>query len=135
MNDKIIGSGWSFPIQVGKSGGIALSSLSAEIEQSIKIILQTPIGQRIMRPTFGSRLHELVFQPNNAQTAAAAGRYVEEALGMWEPRIDVVQVDVQPNQHQDGSALLIQIQYQIRHTRDSRTLVYPFYLIPEEVSS
>ena len=49
-----------------------------------------------MRPTFGCRLHELVFAPNNSHTAAQARRYVEEALGMWEPRVNVLNVDGYP---------------------------------------
>lgn len=133
MNEKIIGSGWSFPIQIGKSGGIGLAHLTDELEQSIRIILETPVGQRMMRPTFGSRLHELVFQPNDLQTAATAVRYVEEALAMWEPRIQVVDVQVMPEQMSEGGTLMLKIKYEVLHTRDPRTLVYPFYLIPEEV--
>ncbi len=60
-----------------------------------------------------------------------ARRMVEEALGMWEPRIKVVQVDVHPDP-QETNRLLIDIQYEIKATHDRRSLVYPFYLIPEE---
>ena len=84
-----------------------------------------------MRTTFGCRLHELIFMPNNLDTAILARRYVEEALGMWEPRIDVISVNVKPHEVLESS-LLIEIEYEIRKTRDRRTLVYPFYLIPEE---
>ena len=112
-------------------GGIALTGERDEIEQAILIILGTPLGTRVMRPTFGSRLQELVFAPNNSQTAAQARRFVEEALGMWEPRIRVLEIAVHPHESYDN-CMVVQIAYQVKTTHDKRSLVYPFYLIPEE---
>lgn len=135
-NETIIGRGWAFPPGVNARGIISLTNEQSEIEQAIVIILSTPIGTRVMRPGFGSRLHELVFAPINAQTMAQARRYVEEALGMWEPRIQVINAEVSPDFHNRGGAcLMIQIRYEIKATHDSRSLVHPFYLIPEEPKS
>ena len=131
MSDKLIGKGWAFPPQVDAQGHIALVSNDTELEQSIRIILATQPGERVMRPTFGCRLHELVFMPNNMDTAIRAQEYVDEALGMWEPRVEVQRVEVRPNPHRDNE-LLIEIDYLIKNTRDARSLVYPFYLIPGE---
>lgn len=132
-DERIVGRGWGFPLGVNSRGMIALTNERSEIEQAIIIILSTPIGTRVMRPTFGSRLHELIFAPNNSQTVAQARRYVEEALGMWEPRIEVKDVDIiQDSQTRTGARLLIQIYYEIKATHDPRSLVHPFYLIPGE---
>ncbi|MCA9934700.1 MAG: GPW/gp25 family protein [Ardenticatenaceae bacterium] len=131
MNVDIVGRGWSFPPKVDSQGGLALTSERNEIDQAIRIILMTVPGQRVMRPTFGCRIHELVFAPNNAATAAQAMRYVEDALGMWEPRITVTQVDAYPDPNQ-RNRLLISVKYRVKATSDNRSLVYPFYLIPEE---
>ena len=87
MVDDFIGRGWAFPPRIDAQGGVALTSELSEIDQAIGIILTTSLGQRVMRPSFGSRLHELVFAPNNAETSARAQRFVEQALGRWEPRI------------------------------------------------
>ena len=127
----IVGTGWSFPPKIGPQGGVALASDYNEIEQAIKIILLTSPGQRVMRPEFGCRVHELVFAPMNGETFAQAVRYVEDALEMWEPRITVMEVIVNPDPNQHGR-LFIDIQYQLRATSDKRSLVFPFYLIPEE---
>lgn len=131
MSNEIIGRGWVFPPRIGPQGGMALTTMRNELDQAIQIILNTSPGQRVMRPTFGCRLHDLVFAPNNSHTAAQARRYVEEALGMWEPRINVVNINVgpDPNEH---SRLLIEIEYEIKATHDRRSLVHPFYLIPME---
>ncbi len=131
MAEEIVGRGWGFPPHIGPQGGIALTHEHNEIDQAIHIILSTSPGERVMRPSFGCRLHDLVFAPNNSHTAARARRYVEEALGMWEPRISLLQVEV----HQDSdqaNRLIVEIQYEIKATHDRRSLVYPFYLIPEE---
>ncbi len=131
MISDIIGSGWAFPPQIDGRGRLALTHENNEIAQSIEVILSTAPGERVMRPSFGCRLHELVFAPNNNQTIAQARRNVEQALGIWEPRIRVVKVDVRPDPL-ENSRLLVEIEYEIKSTRDRRSLVYPFYLIPGE---
>ncbi len=131
MAQDIVGSGWVFPPKIDAQGGLALTSEVSELEQSMIIILTTSPGQRVMRSTFGCRLHELVFAPNNNQTAARARRFVEDALRMWEPRVTVVEVDARPDPD-NAASLVISIQYEVKATHDRRSLVHPFYLIPEE---
>ncbi len=128
---SIIGQGWAFPPRLDNQGGLALTNEFSELTQAIQIILMTSPGQRVMRPKFGCRLHELVFEPNNGHTAALAEAYVEEALGMWEPRINVLSVEVEPDS-QRTNCMQINILYQVKATHDKRSLVYPFYLIPGE---
>lgn len=129
----LIGRGWAFPLGVDVTGGIRLSTNEPEIEESIAIIIGTSPGERVMRPTFGCRIHELVFAPNTVETVGLARRYVEEALGMWEPRIEVEEVAVvlDPAEVERGR-LNIGVRYTVRGTKDSRSLVYPFYLIEPE---
>ncbi len=131
MASELIGRGWAFPPRLDHRGQIALVSDAAEIEQAIRIILNTAPGQRVMRAEFGCRLHELVFSPNNRQTAGLAERYVREALGRWEPRIELESVRAE-SLPQDRACLSIVVAYRIKSTHSSRSLVYPFYLLPEE---
>lgn len=130
MND-FIGRGWTFPPQVSDGHGVALSCGEAKIEQAIQIILRTQPGQRVMRPTFGSRLHELAFAPATAETFGLAEMYVADALRFWEPRIEVVEVHASPDPKQH-EVLLITLQYRIKPSYDVRSLVCPFYRIPAE---
>ena len=134
MADNIlIGRGWGFPVGIDATGGIRLSQDEPEIEQAIAVIIGTSPGERAMRPTFGCRIHELVFAPNNSETVGLARRHVEEALGMWEPRIDVESIDVSLDPLEvDRGRLNISVEYTIRGTKDSRSLVFPFYLIENE---
>src|SRR5690242_6939718 len=126
-----LGVGWAFPVGVDARGRIALARQERDIEEAIHIILLTPKGQRVMRPEFGCQIHDLIFAPNDATTSGLAAYYVEEALAMWEPRIRVSEVNARPDPENQGR-LLIDISYEVKATHDSRSLVFPFYRIPEE---
>ena len=129
-----LGTGWAFPVSVDAHGRIALARQERDIEEAMRIILLTPRGQRVMRPEFGCQIHELIFDPDDATTAGLAAYYVEEALGMWEPRIRVQEVIARPDSR-NTERLLIDIRYEIKATHDSRSLVFPFYRIPGEGES
>ena len=127
----LIGRGWAFPLGVDARGGIALAEGEEEIRQAILLIVRTRRGARVMRPEFGCRIWELLFAPNDSSTWTMAGHHVREALGWWEPRIDVEDVRAAPDPG-DPAAMEVEVEYTIRATHDRRSLVFPFYLIPDE---
>ena len=131
MSNNIVGRGWAFPPRLDDRDRVALAQDDSDIRQAIFIILMTALGERVMRPTFGCRIHELIFDPANDETAATAERYVKEALALWEPRIRVERVTAKPGGSQYGQ-LDIEIEYEIKSRHDKRSLVFPFYLIPSE---
>jgi phage baseplate assembly protein W len=126
-----IGRGVMFPMRVDQAGSIAMSSGVDELDSSIRMVLITAPGERLMRPSFGCRIWELMFEPINANTLGLMAVAVREALGQWEPRVDVETVTVDPVPGADGQ-VLINIVYRVRATNDRRNLVYPFYVIPQE---
>jgi len=126
-----LGTGWAFPVGVDARGRIALARQEQDIEQSIRMIVLTPKGQRVMRPEFGCHIHELIFAPNNAGTAGLASKYVEDAVGMWEPRVSVVEVKA-ARDPSNPACLLIEVVYDVKATNDRRSLVFPFYTVPDE---
>lgn len=128
----ILGTGWSFPIKIDGRGGIALAQHENDIEESIRVILSTAKGERRMRPNFGCDVHRLVYAPNNATTWGLAIHYVEEALGWWEPRIEVTNIEASADPL-DTARLLIDIKYRIKATNDARNIVFPFFLMPGAV--
>jgi Bacteriophage baseplate protein W len=132
VQKQLIGKGIGFPVRIGAHGGFAMVSETDEIDEAVTLIIGTSPGERRMRPQFGCRIQELVFAPLNSETVGSAIRYVEEALGLWEPRIDVDSVEVDVDQEsQDAAQLLITINYTVKRTKDERTLVYPFYVIEQ----
>jgi Bacteriophage baseplate protein W len=131
VSREFIGQGWAFPVTTDATGGIRLVSDETEIEQSIRLILSTAPGERPMRPEFGCAIHDYVFDPADARTAARMAFAVRESLRRWEPRIDVI--DVRINRHPDAEeVLLLDIRYTTSDVNDPRNLVFPFYVIPGE---
>lgn len=120
------GRGVSYPLTIGATGGVRESAGIDRIEQSVRILLGTNHGERLMRPTFGCNLKTLAFAPINAATLNHARHLVQEGLAAWEPRIEVFEVIVEPDNR--NGTLLIHVHYRVRATQDVRSLVYPFYL-------
>jgi hypothetical protein len=131
MQPDFIGAGWAFPVTTDATGGIALAVREREIEQAIRLILQTSPGERPMRPEFGCRISDYVFGPANASTAGMITYEVRRALDRWEPRIEVQDVSVSFDVSDLGK-LYVDVHYLIRATNDERNLVFPFYVLAGE---
>jgi len=126
-----LGRGWSFPVRSGPKGRIAMAAFEEDIRQAILIILQTDPGERAMRPDFGAGLNALVFEPVNSTTLALVRHRVEQALVVWEPRINLVDIHVTTDPGQ-RNCVLIAVDYQVRATNTFYNFVYPFYLLEGE---
>lgn len=131
MHEDFVGAGWAFPLRLDANGGIALVRREQELEEAMRIILSTYPGERPMRPEFGSRVRDFVFASINTSTMALLATEVRQALGRWEPRVDVVKVRLDRDEA-DPSCVYIDVEYQTKQTNDRRNLVFPFYTIPED---
>ena len=130
-DDAIVGRGLAFPVTVDHTGAIALTGGSDELNSSIRMVLSTAPGERLMRPQFGCRIWDLVFEPVNANTLGLISHAVRDAVTQWEPRIDLELVDTVADAD-DPTLVRVSITYVVRATNDRRNLVYPFYVIPRE---
>jgi phage baseplate assembly protein W len=126
-----VGRGWAFPMGVGPRGGIAMFTGTDEIDASLRVILSTAPGERVMRPEFGCGIWDLMFAPVVPNSLGLMVQAVREAVGRWEPRVDLDQVSAVPDAG-DASRVLIQLAYTVRTTNARHNLVYPFYVIPKE---
>ncbi len=131
MNEDFIGSGWAFPLRTDAAGGIAMVSGERELEKCMRLILSTAPGERPMRPEFGCGIHDRVYDGADGATGSRIAADVEAALGRWEPRVTVQEVDVTVDRDTPG-LLYIDIRYTPKATNDPRNLVFPFYGIPGE---
>lgn len=127
MENDFLGRGWSFPVTTDVADEIELSAGVTDIEESIRLILSTAKGERVMRPEFGCGIHEFTFAAIDTTTLTRIESTVEAALTEWEPRIEVIDVDTDTGELDTGR-LDIQIDYRVKQTNDERNLVYPFYL-------
>ncbi|WP_042422535.1 GPW/gp25 family protein [Streptacidiphilus anmyonensis] len=129
MPEQFVGSGWAFPMRISPTGGVALVRGEREIEEAMRLVLATAPGERPMRPEFGCAIHDMVFAPVNEATAGRIQHEVLVSLDRWEPRIEVEDVEVTTGD--DQAVLYIDVRYSIRGTNNPRSLVFPFYVIPD----
>jgi phage baseplate assembly protein W len=127
MAKEFLGRGWKFPVIVDAKGKIKMSEREADIKEAIWLILSTSKGERVMRLDFGCGIYDFVFAPINTTAIGLVEASVREALTLWEPRIELVNVNVSADKAEEGK-LLINIDYRVRSTNNEFNLVYPFYL-------
>lgn len=128
MSSEFLGRGWKFPVQVDPATGrIRMSEYEEDIAESIRIILGTSKGERVMRPDFGCDMREFVFGTTDDTTLRMLEGSIVEAIRIWEPRVEEVEVNAIPDRTDPGK-VQIRIQYLVRTTNNLFNQVYPFYL-------
>jgi uncharacterized protein len=131
QDTTFIGRGFSWPLAVDHTGAIKLTDGADDIDRSIQIVLLTAPGERVMRPQFGCRIWELLFEPVTPNLLGLISQAVRQAVAQWEPRVDVEAVVPEPDVN-DNALVHVRITYRVKATNDRRNLVYPFYVIPHE---
>jgi uncharacterized protein len=99
-----------------------------DIEQSLRILLATSIGERVMQPLYGCNLRDYQFEPVNNTYLGFVRDLIERAILFFEPRIVVEAIEVQadPDEIFEGK-VVISITYRITQTNTRHNFVYPFY--------
>jgi hypothetical protein len=93
---NVFGEGLSFPPRVGPDGRLAWSSGEDNVRESIRLILLTMPGERLMREQFGCGIRHFLFEPNTVTTRQLLRERIIQALRRWEPRVGVQDVTVEP---------------------------------------
>lgn len=110
-----------FPFQFDNRGRTALATYDDHIRDMIEQVLFTSPGERVNRPTFGSGLMQLVFEPNSEELVTTTQYLVQGALQQWlGDLIEVNEVAVEAN----DSTLKVTVQYIIRRTQQERRAVF-----------
>lgn len=126
-DSSFLGCGWSFPPNFNRdSASVVMSSDVANIKESLWVLFSTSLGERIMVATYGTGLRLRVFDALTATLANDIGSLVRKAILDWEPRIDVISIDVR-EQNPGGGILAIAVDFIVRQTNSRSNLVYPYY--------
>lgn len=131
MSEEFVGTGWPFPLRADPNGAIALVSREREIEEAMRLILETAYMERPMRPEFGCGIHDFVFVSADESALGRIAHEVRIALERWEPRVEVVDVVATIPEHRRDT-IDVEIGYSIKGSNDPRNLVFPFYVIPRD---
>lgn len=124
--------GISFPFRFGASGGVATSKLSyddfSRIEESIRQIVFTTVGERIYKAEFGTELRHHMFEVNGDITdMAILGHKIKQALMRFEDRIEVLNVKVYTSPTED-STMYIEVDAKIIKFQRTETFKIPVVL-------
>ena len=105
-----------YPFQFDNSVHTAVTDDNSHIRELIEEVLFTIPGERVNRPTFGTNLMQLVFQPNSSELAATTQFMVQGALQQWLG--DLIAVSDVSVENQD-STILVTVAYTVRSTQQS----------------
>jgi uncharacterized protein len=107
----------AFPYRISPQGRTATTDAERHVRDMIEQLLFTLPGERVMRPTLGSGLAQLVFQPNSEELATAVQLLVQGNLQQWLGEVVTVEaVDVASTE----SSLEVRVQYVLRRTQQRR---------------
>lgn len=118
-----IGSGLAFPIQLNR-GKAVISTGFDLIRSSIRMILGWPVGTRFYLAEFGSKLEELLEEPNDDVLKQIMYTFVVDPITNWEKRITLVNVSIEDV---DLAKVNLRITYRISNSQTTDTFVFPFY--------
>jgi phage baseplate assembly protein W len=121
------GRGWRYPIVPDAGGGLGYVDGDAGVEQSLVLLLKTTVGERVMRPGYGTVAPGLVFAPGSATNLDALERSVTDAVLDFEDRVILDDVTVTPDPD-DPVRVEIEVTYTVRRTNTRLSVVFPFYL-------
>ncbi len=129
---SFLGTGWSFPPSFSRANhGVVMVKDDLDIRESLWILFSTSLGERIMLPTYGNQLWQMVFRGITTTLITQMQDMVAQAILYWEPRIDVELIKIDSHSSVNG-LLLINVDYTIRKTNIRSNLVYPFYTQGEQ---
>lgn len=125
---SFLGKGWSFPPTFDyHTQDVVMVTEEEDIVQSLKILLGTRPGERIMQPRFGCNLDVLLFEPLTATLSAYVQDLVETSILLFEPRIKLNRLEISADALNEG-VVLIELDYSVRTSNSRFNLVLPFYI-------
>jgi phage baseplate assembly protein W len=126
-SESFLGKGWAFPPAFSPElGTVETVEKEEDIRQSVRIILGTIPGERIMFPTFGCGIRMFVFESNDPTNLSMLKDSIYDALLFNEPRIKLDRIDILDDTQNNG-LMHIHIFYTIIVTNTRNNMVIPFY--------
>lgn len=129
-NKSFLGTGWGFPPTFHKENGLGIEMVSNEkdIRESLEILLNTKLGERIMNPGYGCDLYAYLFESISNSRIHLIAEMIKTAILRYEPRIKLNKVYIDESEYLEG-VIKINLDYHISLTNTRFNLVFPYYKI------
>ena len=122
-----MGRGWSFPPSFSKqSKGIVMLADEDNVARSVRLCVQTRLGERMFHPDLGTEIDDFAFVRNyNTIDQQRLKRMIEYAIVENEPRVEVDNITLEHNLADES--IEISIAYTIKSSNTQYNMVFPFY--------
>jgi uncharacterized protein len=128
MDKSFMGRGWAFPPTFSKRPCTAVTTEAEEdIRQSLVILLQTRMRERVMLSSYGCNLDMLLFESITTTFLSFVKDHVSSSIRLFEPRVNLLQVTMDTS-NVTGGMIIIRVDFEVRATNRRDNIVYPFYL-------
>jgi len=124
---EFLGRGWAFPILPDAGGSLRYVEEDENVAQSLRLLLSTAVGERVMRPTFGTDAPLLVFAPGSTVNRDQLEVRLRQTVADFERRVDLDDVVVTEDPHAP-ERVDIEVTYTVRRTNTRASVVFPYYL-------
>lgn len=126
-SDSFLGTGWAFPPSFNlEMGATEMVEDNSDIIQSLRIILGTIPGERVMFPTFGCAIRKFVFESDDPTHISMLKDAIYDAILFNEPRVKLEKIDIRNDTWEHG-LIHIHIFYMVIITNTRNNMVFPFY--------
>jgi phage baseplate assembly protein W len=127
---SFLGTGWGFPPEFEPGIGVLMVSDEDDIRQSLHILFQTSVGERIFQPTYGLDLHSQLFEPITTTMKTLLEDQIRTSILIHEPRITVLRLTLDTREQATEGKISLELDYSIKSTNSRFNLVFPFYTTP-----
>ena len=126
--NKFIGKGWGFPpVFIKGVNQVIMTHDIQNINENLKVLFSTPIGERATDHLYGSRLRDLVFSGNDVMLEHEIIESLHTAIKLHEPRIHVEDIIIDSSNQVEGM-VSVSVSYSVRNVNSRHNFVYPFYI-------
>ncbi|SEL37936.1 hypothetical protein SAMN05216359_108101 [Roseateles sp. YR242] len=123
-----LGTGWAFPPTFDiRSRSAALVSAAPDVRESLRILMLTHPGERVMHPTYGCGLKRLVFEQVTSSLLTETRNMIQRAVMLFEPRVELEGIRFDTDGLHEG-VLRIRLDYWLRSSNTKDNLVFPLYM-------
>lgn len=125
-----LGQGIKYPHEVTSFGRIALTNDKDLIDQSLRILLETPEGTEFFREEMGWQGRQLLFEANTPVLRSLLDYFIVDVIQKWERRITVVDVTYISADRQaidQGVLLYAVIYYRVKQSNEIESYIFPLY--------
>lgn len=129
LETQILGKGLASPLVVDSSiNDFKRVEYAENVKQCIMDLIDTRIGERVMRENVGTEIHALLFESQTAVIDIMPVQIVQ-AIERYEPRVTRVSAVARP---EGDNIVHTLVSWILRATGKQDSLVYPYYLEPAE---